>query len=422
MSVLLSIALVLPSQPTIARRWSPEDDGNIVLVANEAALSLIRAERVPPPVAARALAMTHAAVYDAVNAVRRTHAPFLVDTAAPPGTSESAAGAVAAYRVLAGLFPAREATIAPVFEAWLTRLPEAGRAQGVAVGRTVGDEVLRLRRDDGSKASVSARITEGPGAWRPTPPGFRAALAPQWSGVRPFAVGSPEDFRPGPPPELTSREYAEAFNEVRALGRRDSFVRTAEQTQVARFWAAGPGTATPPGYWNRAAQAVARERSLSPSETARLFALLNAALADAGICCWECKYRHALWRPVTAIREADRDDNPDTAPDPAWEPLLETPPFPAYSSGHSSFSAAAAAVLADFLGTDAVALELDADDLPGVTRRFTSLRAAAEEAGRSRIYGGIHYEFDNRAGLSTGKAIGEYVSRTLMRPLAAEGR
>ena len=180
---------------------------------------------------------------------------------------------------------------------------------------------------------------------------------------------------------------------------------------MARFWADGEGTVTPPGHWNRIARSVAAEKKLELAERARLFALLNVAMADASIVCWDCKYRFDFWRPVTAIREVD----------PTWVPLLPTPPFPAYTSGHSSFSGAAAAALVSFFGTDRVRFSSTSDGLPDVTRSFDSFSAAAEEAGASRIYGGIHWAFDNTDGLACGREIGEDVARRHFLP-AARGR
>jgi hypothetical protein len=216
---------------------------------------------------------------------------------------------------------------------------------------------------------------------------------------------------------LTSAEYTAAFNEVKALGGRGPTARTADQAVIAWFWDDGAGTVTPPGHWNRVAQTAARQRGLGLADSARLFAVLNVTLADAGILCWECKYGHSFWRPITAIHEADRDGNPATAPDPCWEPLLSTPGFPSYTSGHSSFSGAAARALADFFGTDAIAFSLESDGLPGVTRSYSGFWAAAQEAGRSRIYGGIHYEFDNSEGLRTGRALADYIAANFFLPL-----
>jgi hypothetical protein len=241
---------------------------------------------------------------------------------------------------------------------------------------------------------------------------------PQWPTLIPFAVTEIERFRPAPPPALTSAEYAAAFNDVKALGARDSATRTPEQTLIARFWSDGDGTVTPPGHWNRIAQTVARERGTSLAENARLFALLNVTMADAAILCWDCKYRFNFWRPITAIREADHDANPGTESDPYWAPLLTTPPFPSYTSGHSTFSGAAASTLAHFFGTDAVRFTTTSEGAPGVTRSFERFSAAAEEAGRSRIYGGIHYEFDNQSGLATGRALADEICRHFLLPRA----
>jgi hypothetical protein len=194
--------------------------------------------------------------------------------------------------------------------------------------------------------------------------------------------------------------------------------RTAEQTLIAWFWDDGEGSVTPPGHWNRIAQAVARARGTTTAENARLFALLNIALADAGIVCWDCKFKYSFWRPITAIHEADRAGNPGMRPDPGWASLLTTPPFPSYTSGHSTFSGAAAAALAHFFGTDEVRFTSESDGLPGHGRSFASFSAAAAEAGRSRIYGGIHYEFDNREGLALGRAVADRVCRDWLRPRA----
>src|SRR5207245_9519009 len=209
----------------------------------------------------------------------------------------------------------------------------------------------------------------------------------------PFAIEQGR-IHPKDPPRLTDPAYTAAFKEVKQLGSAGSKTRTKEQTQIAHFWADGPGTCTPPGHWNQIAQTVARQRGTTMAENARIFALLNLALADAGILCWDCKYKLAFWRPVTGIQNADQHANPDTDADRSWTPLLTTPPFPSYTSGHSSFSGAAAAVLADFFG-DKVGFETTSEDLPGVKRTFTSFWAAAQEAGQSRIYGGIHWQFDN---------------------------
>ena len=223
-------------------------------------------------------------------------------------------------------------------------------------------------------------------------------------------------FRPLGPPALDSARYADAYNEVKANGSVASAMRTPDQTQTALFWADGAGTETPPGHWNSIAQDVAAARGNTMAQNARLFALLNAAMADAAICAWEAKYQFNNWRPVTAIRNGTDDGNAATVADPLWTPLLVTPPFPDYVSGHSTFSAAAAGVLALFYGSDQVAFTARSDFLPGVTRSFTSFSDAASEAAMSRVYGGIHFRFASEDGMTAGGEISEWVFTHILQP------
>ncbi|QDU19420.1 vanadium-dependent haloperoxidase [Urbifossiella limnaea] len=380
---------------------------------NEATLRAVRAERTPPPVAARNLAVVHLAVHDAVAATVATVAPFRVRYVARVDADPAAAAGVAAHRVLAELYPARVAEFDAALDATLDPVPEGpARTRGVALGQATAEAVLRWRAADGVVARRSDyRPRQGLGLWRPTPDGYRPPLLPGWGRVAGFAVADPAAFRPPPPPAVGTPEYERAYAEVAALGRADSPTRTRDQTEVAHFWADGDGTVTPPGHWNRIAQAVAADRRLTLADAARLFAVLNAAMADAAVVCWDCKYRFDVWRPVTAVRETD----------PAWSPLLPTPPFPAYTSGHSSFSGAAAAALAAFFGTDEVAFATTSDGLPRVTRTFRRLSAAAEEAGMSRVYGGIHWQFDNTAGLRCGREVGVEVARRFGLPARGPG-
>ncbi len=382
---------------------------DVVLGWNETLLDAIRADRTPPPRAARAMAIVQVAAYDAVNSIVQAHAPYAFLDPAPSWVSAEAAASAAAHRALVSLYPGRAATFDAALAAVLADIPDgAGEAAGVDLGRR-GAEAILARRSDGSDATMTYSGVQGPGHWRPTP--LADALLPQWPFVTPFALAHPAQFRPAGPPPLTGAAYAADLDEVRRLGRVDRAERTPEQTLIARFWADGAGTATPPGHWNQIARDVSRQRDTGLYENARTFALLNIALADAGIASWDAKYFYGLWRPITAIREADLDGNPATAPDPGWSPLLVTPPFPSYTSGHSTFSAAGAAVLSSAFGPE-TAFATATDDLPGVVRSFGSFASAAAEAGRSRIYGGIHFEFDNRDGLAAGAAVGQYVTQT----------
>ncbi len=407
LQLLVAISTFTPAQ-------SATDDP--ILAWNEATLQSIKAEKTPPPIAARQLAILHIAMFDAVNSIARRYKPFEVDKTALEGTSLHAAAAGAAQQVLTYFYPERARKFDALYENSVPTDSESVR-RGLALGRYVAKEILKWRSEDGSDQEVRYVPGDKPGQWRPTPPTFTKALVPHWPNVTCFALRRGFQFRSDGPPKMTDKAYTEAFAEVKRLGRKTDSDRTRDQTEIAHFWEDGSGTVTPPGHWNHIAQDISRQQRLSLIENARLFALLNVAFADAGIACWDCKYHFSLWRPVYAIREADRDGNSDTTADRDWEPLLITPPFPSYTSGHSSFSGAGARILAGVIGSDTFRFESTSDGLPGVTRRFTSFWAAAQEAGMSRIYGGIHWQFDNTDGLRCGKLVAEHVLKTCMRPL-----
>jgi membrane-associated phospholipid phosphatase len=425
--LVLSLALLatpaqVPGSPpprTRAEFLLPESAGadDAVLRWNEAALQAIKAAKTPPPLAARHLAILHISMVDAITGVRHTCRPFEVDAKAEPGTSVEAAAAGAAHHVLTELYPDLTRRFDTLLDRTLSALGEGEAVtKGLTLGRYVAKEVLVWRAEDGADREVRFTPKRGPGEWAPTPPAFAKPLAPHWPTLTCFALRRGYQFRPDGPPKLTDKAYTTAFDEVRRLGAKESKERTADQTEIALFWADNEGTFTPPGHWNRIAQTVARDRGFTLEDNARLFALLNVALADVGIACWDCKYHFHFWRPIQGIRAADTDGNPDTAPDRDWEPLIVSPPFPSYTSGHSSFSGAAATTLAAVFGTDKVRFESTSDGLPGVTRRYSSFWAAAEEAGMSRIYGGIHWQFDNTDGLAGGKKVAEHVLEHCLKP------
>jgi hypothetical protein len=400
--------------------------GDVVTEWNLAALEAIRAQNTPPTAASRHLAILHAALFDAVNGIRRTHMPFRI-TGKVPGSASVESAAVAAGRaVLVSFYPMLQPSLDELQSRLLAGIPDGPqKVGGFRWGKAVAAAILQWRSSDGSNQIVNYTPGSQPGQWRPTLSFggiVRPALVPHWGQVTPFAVAGGSQFRPPPPPALGSTSYAEEVNRVKAVGAADSTLRTAEQTEIARFWGYGPGSATPPGHWNEIAQAVVRDRGTTLEENARLFALLNIALADAAIVCWEGKYFYNFWRPITAIQEADSDGNPLTEADPVWMPLLPTPPFPEYTSGHSTFSGAAATVLAYFFGSDRIAFTLGSDDLPGVQRSYASFSEAALESGLSRIYGGIHFPSANLHGLSCGAAIGTHVSWHLLGPKPNQSR
>lgn len=394
---------------------------SVITTWNEQALDSIRATSTPPPKASRALAILHTAVYDAVNGVSGNYQPYLVTPAAPAGASQEAAAIVAAHDTLVSLFPSRTAILDAARDTDLGSISDGpSKSAGVTWGAQVAGAILASRSADGSTAVVTYTPGSRPGDWRPTPPAMAPALLPQWGDVATFGVPSAEDYVPGPPPKLSSKQYAKDFILTRDIGSVNSTVRTPDQTLAARFWANGGGTATPPGHWNQIARQLIDLQGVDFEGQARLLALMNVALADAAISCWKTKYAYNYWRPITAIREADTDDNRITGKDATWTPLLVTPPFPEYTSGHSTFSGAAAATLAVFFGTDHIAFTTASDDAPGILRSYNSISEAADESGMSRIYGGIHFMSANEEGLKAGRAIGNYVAKHLLKPVHGE--
>lgn len=387
---------------------------DVVTDWNQAILDSITETRAVPPRASRAMAIMHTAMYDAVNGISRRHSPYRVVTDPPPASIEAAA-AQAGHDTLVELFPTRASLFADLLASHLDAIPDgAAKDAGIAQGAFVAAQILDWRRDDGSTNPGTYTPAGLPGRWKPTGPGFLPALLPAWGQVTCFALDTGDQFRPPAPPAIDSAEYAASWQEVYDLGRIDSATRTPDQTEIAIIWEGGPGTPTPPGQWNEIGQTLAAIRGNSIEDNARMFALLNMATADAAINSWDCKYAFDLWRPITAIREADTDGNPATTADPTWTPLLTTPPFPSYTSGHSTFSGSSARVLINFFGTDSIDFTFNA---VGLSRDFSSIWTAAEEAGISRIYGGIHYDFDNLLALDAGAAVGDYVSTNYMLPV-----
>lgn len=396
-----------------------------LLAWNEAFLEAIQAESTPPCLAARNLALLHLAIHDALNLADPRDAPWIdpesiaravPDASVPDAIDANPASAAfaAAHRVASALCPSRVARFDALLGAGARETGGDPASGGAALGRAVADAVLARRRDDGATLSVHYTPSEAPGAWRRTTRN-RPPELPQWPRVRPFVLDRADALRPPGPPPLDSPEYAAALDDVLRLGGAQSASRTAEQTLIARFWADFTHTSTPPGHWNEIARDAVRRSGGEhrPHAVARLFMLLNAALADAGIAAFDAKFHFNFWRPVTAAARADEDGNPATMANAGWTPLLATPSHPEYVSGHSTFSGAAAEILAAWFHTDAVAFEATSIDVPGVTRRYRSFRACAEEIGMSRLYGGIHYRFSNADGLALGRGVAAAVLQRL---------
>ncbi|HAB16087.1 MAG TPA: vanadium-dependent haloperoxidase [Verrucomicrobiota bacterium] len=393
---------------------------NPVSAWNALALEAIRFANTPPPMASRQLAIMHTAMFDAVNGLAPKYENYRQHTNSPTPASASpeAAAAAAANRTLRYLYPQFTTTMDAALQAHLASLPDGPeKTAGVAWGRQVAQNLLLQRDFDGSNYGADYRASPQPGHWQPTPPQFASPWLPQWPRLKPFVLERADQFRAEPPPVLDGPEWAEQMNQVKSLGGRNSTNRTPEQTEIAFFWADGVGSETPPGHWNGVAQQFAKTKDLPLLESARLFALLNLALADAAISSWDSKYAYDWWRPITAIRGANSDGNPATEPNENWTPLILTPPFPEHTSGHSTFSAAAAAVLQSLNGSDDFKFTLYSNGLFGAARTYDRFSEAAAEAGMSRIFGGIHFMAANREGQRTGKKVGEYVIQHALRPL-----
>ena len=397
-----------PSSQTVLTRIVEAGITDPILRWNSAALEAIRLDASTPLVASRNLAMLSQATFDVVNAVDGNPS-LVVGLSAPLGLSPEAAVSSAAYEILKNAYPSQQAALEQVLNAALAEIADGpSKLDGIAFGQLVARTIIALRSEDGWNTFAEYTPQETAGRWQETAPMYSPALLPQWKDMQPFGIANASTILSSRPPELFSSTYSTAFQEVALLGRANSSVRTADQTQIARFWADGAGTTTPPGHWNAIAGQVAQSFGSSWGENARLFAELNTALGDAAIVAWDAKYKHEFWRPITAIQQAELDNNTQTVADSDWSPLLISPPFPEYVSGHSTFSGAAAKILSAEFG-ESISFTTNSPGLPDVQRTFTSFEHAAQEAGRSRIYGGIHFEFSNQDGQLAGRAVADEI-------------
>jgi hypothetical protein len=400
-------------------------------------------EQFGPGRSSRALAIVHIAIFDAVNAVVGGYQSYTGLRAASEDASVEAAIALAAHDTLTALFPSQKAHLdAELVEDLSTLRDGRAKANGVTLGRAAAAGILARRADDGAqhpepRVGIDYITNDAPGKWRQDPISQNPlALGAHWGDVTPFVLRSGDQFRVPAPPDLDSREYTAAYNEVKALGG-DGIVtptvRTVDQTLAGIYWAydGTPSLCAPPRLYNQITLHIAEQRRTGAIELARLLALVNVAMADAGIAIWESKYHYVFWRPVTGIRESD--GNPRTAPDPTYSPLGApasnlagpnfTPPFPAYPSGHAGFGGALFQILRDFYGTDRIPFTFVSDEFNGETldnegnarplvpRSFSSLSEAEEENGQSRIYLGIHWVFDKTEGIAQGRRVADYVFR-----------
>jgi hypothetical protein len=376
---------------------------------NEIAVARLVAARQLPPDGARAMAMMHVALFDAINAIQPRFTPYAFKGKAPTGASAEAAGVAAARGVLVKLYPDQREAIDKAYATSLAAIGEGtAKTAGVALGEQVAAECLEMRANDGVGAPVTYRPATAPGVYVPT----MIPVSYDWPDVKPFFMREPTQFRPGPPPSLKSPEWANDLNEIKQLGGRTNSSRTAEQTDVGRFWGV---TGVP--SWNPIVRSLAASANMSLVENARLFALVNMAATDSFIAVFDAKYAYNFWRPITAIRNGDQHGNSGISRDAGWLPLIDTPMHPEYPCAHCISSTAVGTVLASVFRGRPIALTMTSPTAPGVTRKWARLEDYMQEVNDARVWGGVHYRFSTRVGADMGRRIGELAVREYMRPL-----
>lgn len=367
---------------------------------------------------ARTGSIVQLAVFEAVNAITGDYQPYLGTIAAPQGASPDAAAIAAAYRTLVTLQPGSATALNAARDASLAAIPDGpGKTDGIAVGEAAAAALLAARASDGASQAATFPYTPGtePGDWQPTPPANAAAFLPGWGQVVPFGMESGSQFRLPPPPALHTGKYENDYNEVKLRGRIDAplSVRPQDRTDVARFYA----LSSPIQVWNTAARQVSIARGMTLSENARMFALLGMAMADASIATWDTKYHYNLWRPVTAIRAGDTDGNPRTEADPTWLPLIGTPAYPSYASGYAGLSGAAREVLDHLLGGHGhgIVLTNSNPQVSNIILNYSAFQQICDDIDDARVYGGIHFRFDQEAAAHQGQQVGRYILRNHLR-------
>jgi len=405
-------------------RSAPDQSANPVLQWNKALLVIVRTHGAQPATVhpTRSFAIMHAAIYDAVNAIDGTHEPYLVHlTGVSRLASQDAAAAAAAHEVLVDLYPSFQTMLDTQLQESLAAIPDGDdKTEGMSIGQNVADSILALRSNDGSGAQpIPYVFGSAPGNYQSTPPNFpKQPQFTHWSHVTPFALETANQFRPGPPPALTSDTYSDAFNEIKAFGITNSSASSADQALTGHFW-----NGAIQNYWNEIAQTAAVAHHLATAQSARLFALLNLTFADSVIAFYDAKYAYNFWRPVTAVRAADTDNNPETIADPNWLPEVgTTAPDPSYPGAHAVISGGGAAVLGSFFKEHHFNFTVTSEVLPGVERSFDDFRDAGEEAALSRIFAGQHFRFDLTTGERLGREVADFVVDHLLTPRHGDGQ
>jgi hypothetical protein len=380
---------------------------DVIMDWNAKADAIAAEKQVLPAQQSRAMSMLHISMFEAVNAIELRYTPYKLTLSADRSTSKEAAAAAAAYDVLLAIYPDQKAVLDSALTASLSGIPETeGKSNGIVLGKKAAEGVIAFRASDGSNAQESYRPYTKPGVYVPT-------IVPLFSTIgatTPWVMTSGSQFRPGPPPALDSETWTRDVNEIREIGARNSTVRTAEQTTIGRFWfLVGPRS------YNPIVRQAAMAKNMDVVDCARLFALTSIAGNDALVAVFDAKYQYNLWRPVTAIRNADITQNPATPREESWLPLGDTPMHPEYPCAHCITSAAISTVLRNIVGEEFGEFSLTSPTAPGVTRKWSRLQDYSDEVANARIYAGFHYRFSTEVGKDMGKKIGELTVATQLR-------
>lgn len=371
-------------------------------------LNAVRSESLSPNLMVRNLALFSVSVHDALNSLEKKYFPF--SNFHNHNLREWDLNAVIAgcgKTIGNYLHPARLENFNKL-ASFAKDSKSSKLKNSYLFGTSVARFFLNNRKNDGASTTITYIPRDSVGIWRRTPKAFRPPEQPHWRHVRLFSSQSIEKFLPPPPPKITSSEYIDALKQVKIIGGKNSQLRTKKETFIAKFWKDFSYSQTPPGHWNEIAFSVSKARKMSILDEAKLFALLNLALADTGITAWECKYRYHFWRPVHAIRNADQIPETQKYVNKLWIPLLESPSHPEYVSAHSFFSGTASLILAKICGSDNFKIRVKSDQFPSETRVFDSFSSCAQEIGKSRLLGGIHFKFSNEIALEYGNKIGNF--------------
>lgn len=375
------------------------------------AIAIGTEKQLPNAPLTRGLAMMHVAMFEAVNAVERRYAPFKLDLSADRTASKEAAAATAAHEILIQLHPDQKSALDQAVAVSLAAVPDGdGKSKGIELGKKAAAGIAALRVDDGVTAQESYRPSTKPGVYVPT----AIPIEVTSGGLKPWVMEKGSQFRPGPPPALDSAVWTRDYNEIRELGGAKSTKRTAEQTDMGRFW-----FLTGPRSFSPLVRLVADYKKMDLVDSARLYALVAMASNDAFIAVFDAKYAYNFWRPITAIRNADQTGNPATPREASWTPLGMTPPHPEYPCAHCIVASAVSEVLQRVGGADVGELTLTSAIPPGATRKWKRLEDYSKEVSEARIYAGFHYRFSTEVANTMGKKIGELAATSQMRPVAA---